>query len=375
MKKLFITLLLISISLLLNAQLKIHTGGNISLGSTVSPLSGFKIQVVGNTVFTSNSTPTSSSAFIRGLSSFSSTTTPDYTWWGDDQTGLFHPSSSIIGFSICGNERLRIGSSEIVVSTAGDWYRSFYIQALSSNACGYHMRYGTTDNYYVRADGNVFATAYRTLSDSTFKKNIKTISNALEKVVKLRGVTYQYNYSDSMSVFNTEDIHIGVIAQEVQKFVPEVINRQENGILSVEYSNMVGLLIEAIKEQQLQIESLKSVIEYIRDTTTTLNTLKSEIDRITYSPKIDKKANLLYQNAPNPFSQNTSIKYFIDPESQNASICIFDMQGTLIKTHLLSSYGEGSLIITGGEMKPGMYFYTLVVNGNEIATKKMILTD
>lgn len=375
MKKLFFTLLLTSISLLLNAQLKIQTGGNISLGSTVSPLSGFKFQVVGNSVFTSNSTSTSSSAFIRGLNSFSTTTTPDYTWWGDDQTGLFHPSLSIIGFSIYGNERLRIGPSEIVVSTAGDWYRSFYIQALSTNACGYHMRYGTSDNYYVRADGNVFSTAYRTLSDSTFKTNIKTIPDALERVMKLRGVTYQYNYSDSMSVFNTEEIHMGLIAQEVQRFVPEVINRQENGILSVEYSNMVGLLIEAIKEQQLQIERLKSVIEYIRDTTTTLSPLKSEIHDNSFGQKTDKKSNLLYQNAPNPFTQNTTIKYFIDPESKNASIIIFDMQGTLLNTHFLNSYGVGSLIINGGEMKPGMYFYTLVVNGNEIATKKMILTE
>jgi len=195
-----LTILLTAITGLSNAQLKIHSGGRISLGSTSTPINNFKLQVVGNSVFTASTGSTISSAFIRGLNDTSTSTTPEYTWWGDDQTGMYHPNGSVIGFTVYGNERMRIGSSEIMVSSSGDWHRSFYIKALSKYACGYHMRYSTSDNFYVTAEGKVFAEGVYSSSDTEFKKNIQTIAGALEKVKNLRGVTYQYNYSDSMAV-------------------------------------------------------------------------------------------------------------------------------------------------------------------------------
>jgi hypothetical protein len=99
------------------------------------------------------------------------------------------------------------------------------------------------------AAGNV--TAY---SDIRMKTNIKVIDNALKKVQQLRGVTYdrtdrEYNIKQT-----------GVIAQEVLKVLPEAVCGSEEEHYSVAYGNMVGLLIEAIKEQQKQIEELKMLI-------------------------------------------------------------------------------------------------------------------
>jgi len=89
-------------------------------------------------------------------------------------------------------------------------------------------------------------------SDVRVKENVKTIENALDKVLSLRGV--EYNRTD------TEDKtkKIGVIAQEIQKILPEVVQEQEDGMLGVSYGNIVGILIEAIKEQQKQIDDLKT---------------------------------------------------------------------------------------------------------------------
>jgi hypothetical protein len=94
-------------------------------------------------------------------------------------------------------------------------------------------------------------TAY---SDARVKSNITTIEKALDKVLQLRGVSYQRIDMES------DKTHIGVIAQEIQKILPEVVSENDKGHLSVAYGNIVGILIEAIKEQQLQIEELKAKI-------------------------------------------------------------------------------------------------------------------
>jgi hypothetical protein len=97
-------------------------------------------------------------------------------------------------------------------------------------------------------------TAY---SDARVKTNVQTIENALEKTLALRGVTY--NRTDS------EDVRtkVGVIAQEIIEVLPEVVNQDNDGMYNVSYGNITALLIEAIKEQQSQIEELKSIINVL----------------------------------------------------------------------------------------------------------------
>jgi hypothetical protein len=91
-------------------------------------------------------------------------------------------------------------------------------------------------------------------SDERVKTNISTIENALEKVLALRGVTYERTDSEDRSQ------KVGVIAQEIQKILPQVVHEQDNGMLGVSYGNIVGVLIEAIKEQQKEIEELKTKV-------------------------------------------------------------------------------------------------------------------
>ena len=97
-------------------------------------------------------------------------------------------------------------------------------------------------------------TAY---SDIKLKKNIELIPNALEKVLSVRGVTFER--------IDTGNRGAGVIAQEIEKILPEVVMEDEHGIKSVAYGNMVGLLIEAIKEQQTHINKLEDKINAIEN--------------------------------------------------------------------------------------------------------------
>ena len=115
-------------------------------------------------------------------------------------------------------------------------------------------------NFTFQHDGDFFArgdvTAFASLSDRNLKENIENIPNALEKVSKINGVTFNY--------IGSKESMTGVIAQEVQEVLPEVIyetvdNTREDGrALAVRYGNMVGLLIEAIKELKAEVEQLKN---------------------------------------------------------------------------------------------------------------------
>ena len=118
----------------------------------------------------------------------------------------------------------------------------------------------STPSYKLDVAGTIRATAdVIAYSDERIKDNIETIENPLEKVKELRGVSYNRNDIEDKSK------KIGVIAQEVEKVLPEVVEQDDEGKYSVAYGNMVGLLIESVKEQQKQIEELKSEIQELKD--------------------------------------------------------------------------------------------------------------
>ena len=103
--------------------------------------------------------------------------------------------------------------------------------------------------------GNI--TAYYS-SDISLKDNIRPIESALFKVQQIRGVTFDWN--EKSNELQQEKGHdVGLIAQEVEKVLPEVIQIREDGIKAISYEKVVPLLVEAIKDQQKQIEELKEV--------------------------------------------------------------------------------------------------------------------
>ena len=106
-------------------------------------------------------------------------------------------------------------------------------------------------------------TAYGSPSDIRLKENIKPLETALDKVLKLQGVTYDWKEgTDARSMTNIKE-DIGFIAQQVQEVVPELVRQNDNGFLSLRDKGITALLVEAIKEQQSQIEELKTIVNGI----------------------------------------------------------------------------------------------------------------
>jgi hypothetical protein len=110
----------------------------------------------------------------------------------------------------------------------------------------------TSGSDKVTVNGTVSATNFNTTSDATLKTNVETLSGSLDAVTSLRGVSFDW--------LENGGSEIGVIAQEVEAVLPDVVSTNDEGIKSVKYGNMVAVLIEAIKEQQAQIDELKKLI-------------------------------------------------------------------------------------------------------------------
>jgi len=101
-------------------------------------------------------------------------------------------------------------------------------------------------------------------SDIRFKENIKPIENPLEKISKISGNTYDWKEENKIE-HGYEGNDVGVIAQEIEEVLPQLVQTRENGYKAVKYDKLVALLIEGIKEQQSQIEELRNKIEKLEN--------------------------------------------------------------------------------------------------------------
>lgn len=101
-------------------------------------------------------------------------------------------------------------------------------------------------------------------SDERAKVNVSNLQNSLDKILKLRGVSFNWNEEIVPRRAASQESSIGLIAQEVEQVVPEVVVEEkieDQKLKTVEYGNLTALLIEAIKEQQDQINSLKETVQ------------------------------------------------------------------------------------------------------------------
>ena len=92
-------------------------------------------------------------------------------------------------------------------------------------------------------------------SDIRFKENIETLDNGLDKVMKMRGVYFDWN--DEHKEEKGDSRQVGVIAQEIRTVLPEVVMHQDNDEYAVDYSKITAVLIESIKELKNEINQLK----------------------------------------------------------------------------------------------------------------------
>ncbi|MFQ5963186.1 MAG: tail fiber domain-containing protein [Candidatus Scalinduaceae bacterium] len=191
--------------------------------------------------------------------------------------GSAHAGISILTSGANNDARLAFGSPDSNVG--GEIFYSF------DWANGGAMRFGagsSSDRMIILGNGNVgigktnpgckldvtgsvCSNGTVLTSDVRFKKDIKPLKGALEKVSNLQGVSFRWRSDEYKERNFSKDHNIGIIAQDVEKLVPEVVHTNKDGYKGVEYSKLVPLLIEAIKEQQETISTLSAKLKVIED--------------------------------------------------------------------------------------------------------------
>jgi len=156
-----------------------------------------------------------------------------------------------------GVRSIAAGTGVSVSATTGDNCSIAIGQSVATSASPTFA--GLTINGSITATGDI--TAYFS-SDKRFKDNVQIIPDALSKVRKINGVTWEWN--DLVDDVTKQSPNTGLIAQEVQQVLPEVVKERGDGHLGLDYSKMMGLLVEAIKEQQNKIDNLSIEIENLK---------------------------------------------------------------------------------------------------------------
>ena len=164
---------------------------------------------------------------------------------------------------------------------------------------------------------------------------------------------------------DTHTFHYTLAADELREIFPELVSEDIDGNVSINYIEMVPLLVQSIKELNAKIEELQG------------NNIKKAASRNVMATSIESTEADLFtvsQNEPNPFTETTTIKLSIPKKTQAAALMIYDMSGKQIKQINISERGKTSVNITSEGLTAGMYLYSLIADGKVISTKRMILT-
>lgn len=253
------------------------------------------------------------------------------------------------------------------VSYTAGWGVAVKSEVNRTDAIAFCAYLGNTQNFRVFGNGDTWSATIVTWSDSTLKTNIKAIGSSYENLKKLNGVTYFMKNDESKE----KKVHNGLLAQEVEKVFPDMVYTDDKGVKGIAYEEIIPLLIEAIKDQQIKVEGLTA---QINDCCAKNASMKSASIATGITDNLAATQASLYQNIPNPFSKETQIGCFI-PEGTGASILyIYNMNGTQLQQYNVNGKGIQSVTINGNSFEPGMYLYALVIDGKEVDTKRMILT-
>lgn len=218
----------------------------------------------------------------------------------------------------------------------------------------------------VKTTDAIYASAYNTLADSRLNKNSKQLEDGtLDKLMQMSVFRYELEqfevdngiknkslgyYNDDSGILEKE--HFGLSGQEIKEIYPNLVSENQDGYLSVNYVEMVPLLIQSIQELKSELDALKSATNV--------------------QSRVPDNAVVLYQNTPNPFNERCIINCTIPQNVKNATFYLYDYNGRQLQTRLITERGNVRIVVEGFSLEAGIYLYSLVVDGNLVDVKRMI---
>ncbi len=296
-------------------------------------------------------------------------------------------------FTVCieGYSQFKINNYNLVQlsSQTQDWHSAFRTYVPTIQSCSYNL-WSTIQNkdvFFVCAEGWLWALQGGYFgSDISFKEDLSTIDKALDKVLRLNGVKYRFKTDEPKE----ENFRFGFIAQEVFDICPEVVKFMPDSTLAIAYTDLIAVLVEAIKEQQSIIEQIHQEQLYLSKENERyklfFKQIETDASEVKYSNQSFNNDTIItnhifplhslrvYQNHPNPFLQTTIIDCIIPNRYKNTYLCIFDRSGILQEQIQIAERGSVSIELQTNKLQPGIYLYLLYADGECSNTEKMIIT-
>lgn len=224
-------------------------------------------------------------------------------------------------------------------------------------------------------DGDVQAGTMYIPSDAKLKENIKDEISALEKIMLLNPVTYNYKKLDGLCLSQLNQ-H-GFISQELAEVFPELtkdvtkpVFNEEGKVVSelsyktINYIGLISVLTESVQELNTELSQVRQDLEEYKAN----DAVRSQI----IENSLSKNGYSIEQNVPNPFTDKTSIRFQLAPGVETATLSIFNLNGAFVRDFQLNG-NAGEVEILASEIGKGMYIYSLNQNGQEIISKRMII--
>jgi len=227
---------------------------------------------------------------------------------------------------------------------------------------------------------------YTDIQPSSLRRNVKPLTNQLAIIKRLQPTTFDFGSRNQ-----THKMY-GFAAQKVQKIIPDIIREtgesNENLELAISYKRFIPIIIAAMQEQQAIIEQQQTKEESLEQQLALqqaqINDLQKMLSKLLAPSKspdestgsiILKDQLKLEQNHPNPFSQSTTINYFLPSTLKNAHLIITNLNGQLVAEYPIQQTGSGKIIVDSRSFTNGTYFYSLKTEGQIINTKKMMINN
>lgn len=229
---------------------------------------------------------------------------------------------------------------------------------------------------------SVSAPQYLTTSDARCKTDIEPLENMgsqLRDIVPVSYTLVQETGTENQDApagaprksgaqQNTQHQY-GFLAQDVREVYPELVYEDSEGMLSIDYTGFIPILVDAIQNLQTLSEEQAALIAAQAEAIAVLKGEKlpgHDEDSVVAS---------LSQNRPNPFRASTVINCVLPEDVSDAFLCVYDLNGNQKMRRDISGRGSVDITIEGNTLNAGMYIYTLIADGIEIGSKRMILTD
>ncbi|MBP9069375.1 MAG: tail fiber domain-containing protein [Bacteroidia bacterium] len=252
-------------------------------------------------------------------------------------------------------------------------------------------------NYAGYFDGDVVTTGSDNFSsDAVLKQNFDSIPNALNIINQLKPKTFDYKLSQYPQMSLPSGLQYGLVAQDVYTVLPAIVNAAKHPqkvvnntnypaftYSTVEYQQIIPILVRAVQQLSAQNQKLDSLITALTQTVSSCcsNSAAKQTGINGNDPNALSQINVnlsdidmivLDQNKPNPFAEQTTITYNVPEKYGFAQLVFKTIDGKIIKTVDITKKGLGQVNVFANDLSNGLYMYSLIVDGKTVDTKKMV---